>query len=318
MIRSITRGSIAGLAMLLLGSSAPVHGKPAVDEPSLALSTGYGFTYRDQEFVDLNVFGNASALLPEERSHSLDAGATFTFPVSRIAGGRVGLATGAQRRDIKLDDQGFGFPLDFDRDDWGWQIQTGLDLFLRDPDLGYLEAGYSYRYDEINQPTLREESSHFGAVAAGWFLSPSGMSPIDLEGRFTYRRVTRTSRRQSFTPPFRSLSDTTFPVYQVQALASVYLGDRLRLGLGGLYSFADLAPLDNRWERQTVAVAEARWLASAGRRSAWIMSLRATAGEARLSSSLANFEVPVASVGIAVSVLHPGSDSLLQLLRERL
>src|SRR6056297_964923 len=240
MIHSILRCMLAVLTLLHVGSSAPAHGKPAVDEPNLRLSSGYRFDYRDQDVVDLDSPGNAIAFSPERRSHSFDAGATLTLPLLRSAGGRIRFAAGAQRRDVELEHTAFGSRIDFEQDDWGWQIQTGLDLFLRNPDLGYLEAGYTYRHDEVSQVGLREETSHLGSLKAGWFLNPSGMMPIDLEARFGYLRATRQLRTLSFgaSAPFFSTSKTTFPVYQIDGLASLYLGDRLRVGLGALYSFA--------------------------------------------------------------------------------
>ncbi|MFK7895327.1 MAG: hypothetical protein AB8G23_05805 [Myxococcota bacterium] len=310
------RGFAFVLAAALLVQGASSQAAPAVDGPSLRWFGGYDFGFTAGETSSFGGFGTVA--FPEIKTHAFGSGLLLTMPLHPRIGVRLGLAGGGQVSEFDYEFPFFGAA---NGDEiWGWDVTTGADVFARNPEVGFVELGYRYRYASFDSNPGFEEQRQIGTLAAGLYLGSSALladggqprkrwrSPtIDLETRFTYSRILL--ERRGF--------DSTSPEYSIEALAHVYLGERVRFGLGGRYAYEDVNSIDDFWSRDVRGLLRLLWLIPVGGSQSLTLGLRASGGEIREKGFFGSFDRAVASAGFEIGVLYPGGDSLVRLLRER-
>jgi hypothetical protein len=297
--------AVAAIGSIAAGSA---DAKPAVDTANLRWLNVYEFEYLDSDDVVTRIppGGTVIRYRPESKKHLFLSRLALTLPITERIGGRVRAGGGAQRSDDHYDVD-LAFIPDVDRDIWSWQVEAGADLFARDPDLGYVDLGYTYTHQHFNDHPDVDQRSQTGILATGLYLSPAKLPPIDLDIRFAYERVS----------VHRNTNGSTWPVYNLEATMSLYLGERVRWSTGARFSYADVDPQADRWIRDTRALIRLLWLPPIGDQSFLTLGLRATGGEIHEHIRTRSFDRAVTSVGIEVGVIYPGGDSLVQLVRER-
>lgn len=308
----LARHLMAGFFLAAIGlvSGNASHAEPAVDRVNLRWVSGYEFEFKNDD-QSVTRFGPGSffaAFRPEEETHSFSSRMILTLPIAHRLGGRVRAGGGAQRLDENVDLDVPPLSYHDHPDYWGWNVDVGADFFFRNPDIGYIETGYTYRHEHVNFHPDTDQRSQIGILAAGLYLTDTRIPPVDFDLRFAYERTSLHMRT----------SGRTWPIYDVEAVTSVYLGERVRLGVGGQFSYEDIDPLHDASIRDARALARLLWLAPIGGRSTSLtIALRSTVGAIKDKSRSGDFERTVASVGIEIGLLYPAGDSLVRLVRER-
>lgn len=195
--------------LLVLALALPV-GAASGEEPSRAVERVNGevsFSYVYSSLEQARERAGAGVLtLFSISSHEPELSARLTLPVGDYLG--VRLAASASFVDVEVDDGADS--------DLAGGADGGAELFLRDPDIGYLEAGY--RFSWFDFAFGGQSRSHAATAGAGIFFPDLGVGPLDWVAGFAY------ARERQEVPGF---SSTTFDVYSVAVGPRWHLSDTL-------------------------------------------------------------------------------------------
>ncbi len=187
---------VVAICVLILVPIASAS-EPAVDQANFRWAIGYSFEDREAAFGGFF----SSIGIAETEPHTLSTAGILVVPLTASSGARIRLSASGARQEAD-------FSPFFFRDDttWAWAVGTGTDLFLRDPEIGHFDVGYSFAYQELVETGDPDAETHSFNTSAGIFTDGFGIVPVDLELTFSYSRI---------APESFSSTTTTYTTLQV-------------------------------------------------------------------------------------------------------
>lgn len=288
------------LALGLWLAAAPALGqsKPAVDVVNGSLGGGYAY----QEIAESAASASGSTTtVPAETRQGWLAQGTFTFPIVDRLGGRVFVDGGISKLELEPA-PGFG-----GRKTDGVFGGVGLDLFVRDPDVGAFQVGYRFALRDPIDPRADRDLTQGVAADFVFYIPDEGLGTVDWGGGFTwgFGRVEGPSYGDD--------------VARLEARfdAGWYWLETLRF-TPGFRLFLEDPDLAEGY-RDLRGRAELEWLPPIGQLR--FVSLRAFGSGGRRRSQLAapysDVDRTLWSIGGGATVYFPGVKTLVQLKRER-
>jgi hypothetical protein len=288
--------SLVLLCLLCLSPEA-LSAKPAVKELNGRVFGGYSYENIDRGAQSA---GNSSVTVPGSKDGAWRVGGAVTAPLLDWLGGRLLLAGGQSSLDLQSDPGIAGSTVD------SGGIDMSATLFARDPELGHVDVGYRFGWQNPSGSIVDRGIVHGVDVGAGFYIPDLGAGPIDWDAFFSYGRA-------SLRSPV--LGDDV-DEFTVGGAMGWYLVNSLRLS-GGV-RWLESVPRVARSSRDLRGFGEIAWLLPFGARRNVTVGVFGSGGsiERNLASPFSTIRQPVWSVGGSLTFSYPGAASLVELIRE--
>jgi len=270
--------------------------KPAVRGVNGHVFGGYGY---DEAASATVVEGGTQVYVPTRETQGWQVGGVLTVPVVRWLGARVAASGGLL--DVEQN-AGSGFP----GSDANQAVAAGgVELFVRDPDIGAFGVGYRFGWSD--PPGVGDRLLENALlVDLALYVPDQGLGPIDWRIRFDYGRGQLGGEGAS----------DSIHAYVLHATSGWYVTDFWRFTGGFRFELQDPdVALPGRDLRGT---GELAWLLPIGERPFVTLRFDASGGRARddLPPPFSYADRAVWAVGGAIDLSFPGATSLVELTRE--
>lgn len=289
---------LVALAALVAAGAALAEG-PAVDRVNGSVFGGYGYGEAASASVSA---GGPTTFLPGSERQGPFAGATFTFPIGERLGGRV-IGAG-ELISVEQPPEG-AFP---GSDASGWGAAAGVDLFVRDPEVGFFSLGYRFGIGDPAEDGADDLLSNGLSLGAGYFIPDQDLGEIDWSIEVDYAR--QSLEGTGFSDDVHALSGS--------ASSGWYWTDDFRFTASFLWAL-DLPDAGSN-VRDLRGGADVAWLLPFFGDLRYVTAFASgNAGRERsdFAPPLEDADRTVWAVGGGLSFIFPGAESLLQLTRAR-